>query len=101
MRRIVLCAALSVVSAPVFAFDCPIGRGAEIYDGAQGAKLYAEPRDGAPVVTKIDPVAAVAVLETKKDCRLPKGWLRADHKDKSGYVREADLRPRVRFGMPE
>lgn len=93
--------ALSMVSAPALAFTCPVGKGAEIYDGAKGAKLYAEPRDGASVVTKIDPVAAVAVLETKKDCRLPKGWLRADHKDKSGYVREADLRPRVRFGMPE
>lgn len=101
MRNFIFGMTICMISAPALAFECPVGRGAEIYDGVPGARLFAEPRDGAPVVARFDGVAAVAVLEITKECRLPKGWLRADHRNKSGYARASDLKPRVQFGMPE
>lgn len=101
MRLYAVCVVAALTSSPALAFDCPVGKGASVYDGVQGKRLRLEPRDDALVVTTLNGVAAVVVLEVSPDCRLPRGWARADHNGKSGYVREADLRPRVRPGMPE
>ncbi|KAA0588783.1 SH3 domain-containing protein [Azospirillum oryzae] len=103
MRTFHMCiAAIALATSPAMAFECTIGKGASIYDGAPGGKLRAEPRDDAPIIAKLNAgMAAVAVLEVAPTCRLPKGWVRADHNGKSGYVRESDLRPRLRPGLPE
>jgi hypothetical protein len=103
MRTFHLCiAAITLAASPALAFECPVGKGASIYGGAPGGILRAEPRADAPVVAKFKGgTAAVAVLEVASACRLPKGWVRADVNGKSGYIRETELRPRARPGMPE
>lgn len=101
MRAIMAAAVMLLIPSIANAIECPVGRGADIQSGVKGARVYAEPRETARVLGRLDGVGAVAVREPTPACRMPKGWARADHMGLSGYVREADLRPRVRFGMPE
>ncbi|WP_146255495.1 SH3 domain-containing protein [Azospirillum sp. TSA6c] len=89
-------AAITLATSPAMAFECPVGKGASVYDGVPGGKLRTEPRDDARVISGLKNGMAVAVLEVKPACRLPNGWVRVDHDGKSGYVRESDLRPRIR-----